>query len=510
VNAIRRALGQPGLRLLLGAGLVSVTGDWILRVGLAYYIYVLTGSTLASAVMLLASFVPQIALSSLAGVFADRWDSKRTMVVTNLLLAAGLLPLLAVHRASQVWIIYLVVATESGVQQFFTPVQQSVIPVLLADDHLVTANALGGQVGDVSRLAGSAAGGVLAAAGGIAALTVTDLASFLLAAVLLARLPLARRRPVATRPSLSGLRGDWAEGLRVAVGQRTLRVVLVFLAVTCVGEGIMGTLFAPFVRSVLHGTGPDYGFIMSAQAVGGIGGGLIAAALGRRARPALLFGWGAVAFGAVDLVLFLYPLGYVAVWPALVCMVVVGVPGALTLAGCFTLLQRATADSHRGRVFGALGAVEGAATVAGTVTAGFLGQAVGIIPVLAAQGAGYLIAGVAVVLLLRPGTAGRPDEAVHLIGIAYAGGSGRRRGHQPQPPAAPAAPRGRGPGLLRGRGGRAGRGARRHGGGQPGRAAGLGAGRGPGQPDAHALPAGPAGTGRGAGRDLREAAGPHR
>lgn len=419
MSAIRRALGQPGLRLLLGAALISVTGDWILRVGLAYYIYALTGSTLASAVMLLASFVPQIALSSLAGVFADRWDSKRTMIVTNLLLAAGLLPLLAVHRASEVWIIYLVTTAESCIQQFFTPAQQSVIPVLVADEHLVTANALGSQVGDVSRLAGSAAGGVLAAVGGITALTLTDMVSFLLAALLVARLALARsaapagpgpadapstdaaRRPN-LRTRLAGLRAEWAEGLRVSAGSRVLRVVLIFLAVTCVGEGIMGTLFAPFVRSVLHGTGPDYGFIMSAQAVGGIGGGLIAAALGNRARPALLFGWGAVAFGAIDLVLFLYPLAYVAVWPAVVCMVAVGVPGALTMAGGFTLLQRATADSHRGRVFGALGAVEGAATVAGTVTAGYLGQSVGIIPVLATQGAGYLIAGVAVVLALRP------------------------------------------------------------------------------------------------------------
>jgi len=416
VNTIRRALGQPGLRLLLGAALISVTGDWILRVGLAYYIYVLTGSTLASAVMLLASFVPQIVLSSLAGVFADRWDSKRTMIITNLLLAAGLLPLLAVHRASQVWIIYLVVTAESCIQQFFTPAQQSVIPVLVADEHLVTANALGGQMNDVSRLAGSAAGGVLAAAGGISALTLTDLASFLVAAALLARLPLARRESAAAptttlRERLAGLRGEWTDGLRVAVREHTLRVVLIFLAVTCVGEGIMGTLFAPFVRSVLHGSGPDYGFVVSAQAVGGIAGGLIAAALGSRARPALLFGWGAVAFGLVDLVLFLYPLAYVAIWPAVVCMVVVGVPGALIMAGAFTLLQRATADSHRGRVFGALGAVEGAATVAGTVAAGFLGQSVGIIPVLATQGAGYVIAGVAVVLALRPRSQPTPPSA---------------------------------------------------------------------------------------------------
>ena len=109
--------------------------------------------------------------------------------------------------------------------------------------------------------------------------------------------------------------------------------------------------------------------------------------------------------------LFLYPLAYVAIWPAVVCMVVVGVPGALIMAGAFTLLQRATADSHRGRVFGALGAVEGAATVAGTVAAGFLGQSVGIIPVLATQGAGYVIAGVAVVLALRPRSQPTPPSA---------------------------------------------------------------------------------------------------
>src|SRR5712691_10693721 len=99
VRAIRQALGQRGLRLLLTAGLISLTGDWIMRIGLAYYIYAITGSTLASATMLLASFVPQIVLSSVAGVFVDRWDSKRTMIISNLLLAAGLLPLLAVHRA---------------------------------------------------------------------------------------------------------------------------------------------------------------------------------------------------------------------------------------------------------------------------------------------------------------------------------------------------------------------------------------------------------------------------
>ncbi len=407
MDAIRAALRRPALRLLLGAGLISLTGDWILRVGLAYYIYVLTGSTLASALMLLAAFIPQIALSSLAGVFVDRWDSKRTMVAANLLLAAGLLPLLAVHSSGQVWIVYAVMTVQSCVQQFFLPAQQSLLPALVDDASLVTANALNGQAGDVSRLVGSAAGGILAAAGGIAALAFADIASFLLAAVLISRIAsrLAARGPAAGQRTLSArlaqLRGEWADGLRLASRERVLRVVLIFLAVTCVGEGIMATLFAPFVRSVLHGSGQDFGIIVSAQAIGGIAGGLVAASIGNRVRASWLFGWGAVAFGAIDLVMFLYPLAWVAIWPAVVCMVVVGLPGALLLAGAMTLIQREVADSHRGRVFGALGAVEGAAIVAGTIAAGLLGQIAGIIGVLAAQGAGYVIAGLAVIIALR-------------------------------------------------------------------------------------------------------------
>jgi hypothetical protein len=115
----------------------------------------------------------------------------------------------------------------------------------------------------------------------------------------------------------------------------------------------MGTLFAPFVRDVLHGSGQDYGLIVSVQAVGGIVGGVVAASLGQRVSPVTMFGAGAIVFGLVDLVMFLYPLVFVEIWPAVVCMVVVGVPGAVTIVGLTTLLQRHTTDAYRGRVFGA-------------------------------------------------------------------------------------------------------------------------------------------------------------
>jgi Na+/melibiose symporter-like transporter len=391
------------VKALLGAGLVSLTGDWVVRVGLAYAVYALTGSTLTSALMLLASFAPQILLGSLAGVLVDRWDPRRTMIVADVLLAAGLLPLLAVHRPGDVWIVYAVLVFEGAVQQFFAPAEQAALPALAGDERLVTANALAGQSRDAARLLGSALGGVLVATGGIGPLVAFDGASFVASALLIGRLP---RLGAPERAHGDGFGREWRAGLALATRHPILRALLLFLAITCVGEGIFGTLFAPFVRSVLHGGGADYGMVSSAQAVGGITGGLVVASQGHRLDPVVALGAGAVAFGAVDLALFLYPLAWAPVWPAAVLIAAAGLPGALLFAGAMTLLQRHTGDGVRGRVFGALGVVEGVAVVAGTLTAGLLAERLGIVPVLAAQGAGYMLAGAGVLALLRsPGAA---------------------------------------------------------------------------------------------------------
>ena len=159
----------------------------------------------------------------------------------------------------------------------------------------------------------------------------------------------------------------------------------------------MSTLFTPFVEHVLHGTPQDLGLIIAAQAVGG----MVAAASGHRLRAGRMMCYGAVVFGLVDLAIFLYPLGYVAVWPAVAGMIIVGLPGALTLAGLITLFQRSSEDTYRGRVFGAVSALEGITVLAGTLGAGYLSRVAGIIPVLAVQGVGYVVAGLAILVWLK-------------------------------------------------------------------------------------------------------------
>jgi len=401
--------GNRDLRLLLGANLVSLTGDWILRTGIAYQIYVLTGSTLASAAILLVSLLPQVIFGSVAGVYVDRWDRRRTMAVTNLLMAAALLPLLAVQGAGRAWIVYAVIALQSCLAPFFASAEAALVPAVVPADQLVTVNSLNGQARDVARLIGAALGGVIAGFGGIALLSVVDIATFLLAAALITGIRTRAATGPGQRPHV--LR-EWAEGLRIATTGRTLRVFLAFTLITGIGESIMGTLMAPFVRDVLGGDARTYGVIVAAQAVGGIAGGVLVTLIGHRCSPRAMFGWGATVFGALDLVLFLYPLLARSPWPAVGLMVVIGVPAGFLIAGAMTVFQRATDDRHRGRVYGATVVVDGAAMLLGTIAAGTLAERLGILPVITAQGVLYAGAGVLILLTLPRDTAARPEVSL--------------------------------------------------------------------------------------------------
>jgi MFS family permease len=86
-------------RLLWLAGLVSFTGNVAFVIALPLHIYRMTGSTLATAGVFAANFLPRILLASVAGVYVDRWDRKRVMVTADLGCAVLLLPILVAPNA---------------------------------------------------------------------------------------------------------------------------------------------------------------------------------------------------------------------------------------------------------------------------------------------------------------------------------------------------------------------------------------------------------------------------
>ena len=420
-----RLLRNRNFSLLWLGGLISLMGDWALTVALPFEVYRRTGSTVATAGIVLAGVLPAFFLSSAAGVFVDRWNRRRLMVLVNIGLAITMLPLLAVD-ALGVWIVYVVLIAATVIEQAFIPAEVALLPRLVGEDQLVAANSMSSLNRNLARLLGPALGGAVVALGGLELVVIVDAGTFLAAAILIAMIPASAgatiKQPIedaahAARSAVGRVVEEWRDGLRHVWHNHSLRPLLAFSLITTFGEGVLGALFVPWVSDVLHADNSAFAAILSAQAVGGLVGAVVVGRFLKNVRPALLLGIGSIIFGFIDLAIFAYPLFTAIVPPAVVGMAVVGLPATAIGVGFVTLQQTLTKDSHRGRAIGLFGAVTALGVTTGTTVAGLAGNVVGILPMLVIQGTGYVIAGVMIYVTIgrRPMLHGGETEVEPLI-----------------------------------------------------------------------------------------------
>jgi MFS family permease len=404
-------LRQRNFALLWSGGLISLTGDWVLMIGLPIYVLVLTHSVLATSAILIAGRLPNLLFGALAGVFVDRWNRKRIMVVGDVLSALCLLPLLFVTAADRVWIVFLVAFAESSIEQFFVPAENALLPNLVSREHLVTANSLNSLSSNLARLIGPALGGLVAGLFGLPGIVLADAASFVIAGFLIAFIltkpEQAGEKAVKTPGSAwSAFWREWLEGLQLIRRERVLGVIFTYQAITNLGEGVFGVLFIVFVNRVLHGGAAQIGLLMSAQAVGALIGGVLVGWIGSRLLSPRWIGLCTVAFGLIDLVIFNSPAFFPVFLLTVALFVLVGMPGVAAFTGITALQQAATPDAYRGRVSSAFFTTGALLGLLGTTIAGALGDHLGVVTILNIQGGVYVLAGILVLLLLtRPGPA---------------------------------------------------------------------------------------------------------
>lgn len=417
--AVRALLRRRGFVLLWTAGLISLTGDWLVRVALPIYAFQLTGSPVTTATVVGAGVAARLLVGPLAGLYVDRWDRRRVMLGANLLQAAALLPLLAVTAADQMPIAYGVVFAQAVLAQFVEPAEHALLPRLVETDQLTAANSLNALNNNLARLAGPALGGLAAATLGLGAVALLNTAALVLAAGLVGLIPSTHRstREPAGPASAPGgglvrLRRDLTAGVRVLARSRLLRAVAAVVAVTAVGEGVFGALLPVFVSRELAGDARHIGWLMSGQAVGGIAGALLVTRFASRVPPAWLASVGLVGFGLFDLMVINYPRWFTGFGPVVALIAVVGLMTVPMTTGLLTLLQTEVADALRGRVFATVMVGQSAAMLVGAAIAGAVTDRFGVIPVLTVQGVAPILAGlgfaVAVRRATRAGGAPRP------------------------------------------------------------------------------------------------------
>jgi MFS family permease len=122
---------------------VSFIGDYFYWLAIPILVEQLTGSALQVGLSVIASTLPFLLLGPVAGVFVDRWDRKRTMIVSDLLRGLLVLACLLVRTPEQVWIYYVVAFLMSCVSRFFFPAQNATLPsIVTGKEDLLAANGL--------------------------------------------------------------------------------------------------------------------------------------------------------------------------------------------------------------------------------------------------------------------------------------------------------------------------------------------------------------------------------
>ena len=411
-------LRQRGFALLWIGGLISTVGDWVLFVALPFYVYQHTGSTLATGATFIAQILPPLLLGSVAGVFVDRGERRRTMIIADLSSALLLLLLLTVHTRADLPRVYIVAFLLAAIAQFFGPAKGALIPRLVGTAHLVRANALNALGDNIPRLVGPALGGVLFAGLGLPGVVLTDSASFLFSGMLILfiRVPPETAEAGAVpapqaRAAQTAFWHEWRAGLRVVASDRVLRTLFTVEGLAVVGQGILDVLFVPYVKRVLHGDAELFGWLLTAQAIGGLLGGMIAGHMSGKLSPTQLLGLSMGLVGAT-----IVTAANVPILPLIFPLVaLVGIPVVGWLVGAQTVLQDSVADCCRGRIFGTYGTTSALTRLGGMGLAGVLGDRLGIVPVLDVSGGLHIVAGgCALILLHAARSAHTPAEDLPL------------------------------------------------------------------------------------------------
>ncbi len=372
-------LGDRNFRLLWAGMLISQTGSWMQFTALGYLLDQLTKAPIYLGLLGLSQAIPRLLFALIGGVAADRFDRRRVLLSTNLVLmgSAALLGVLAYTGQIQVWHILVIGAFNSLTQSFDAPARQSMIPTLVGEAHLMRAVSLSAMALNGSGVFGPSLGGVLIALTGVAGCFFVNALSY--TAVLMA---LLRMKVPAQAVGGLSFRQDFQEGLSLLGRHRHLLAVLAVIGVLSFFGRPYIRLMPALAREVLQVGPQGLGVLQSAVALGAILAVFVVGTIGHTVpRGRVLLTTATVAGAMVVLVGF-------SRWFAssVVLLVLAGVNQALAMASANTLLQTTVQPDQRGRIMGLYSMVNFGMFSLGTLPMGALAGLIGVGPALSLGG----------------------------------------------------------------------------------------------------------------------------
>lgn len=350
--------------LLWFGQLISSIGSALTTLAASVLVFRETGSTLSVGLMLIATSGPTIAIGLLAGVFVDRYDRKRIMLIADLLRGLLILLIPSLIHLHLNWL-YIIVALTSGISQFFDSAHASVLPEVASDEELSSANALMSVSSVGSQMIGFAAAGMIVAKLPVEWAFYLDAASFGVSALLILFTSLPTL-PAIESTSLRAIGENLKAGLRVVGTVPVLRSLFLIAGPIFLLIGFQNTLLLPFALNELQGTEFHFGLQQAADAIGVALGSLIMVRYIDRIREGQ---WLVISYVAMALISIWYSFAH-SIYLGIFLTGLIGVVNAPSYIGRQLLIQRFTPREARGRVNSAFFVVRDVTFVLGMSLAG--------------------------------------------------------------------------------------------------------------------------------------------
>lgn len=346
LNFLVRAFRYRNYRLFFSGQGISLVGTWMQQIAMSWLVYRLTNSAFLLGLIGFAGQIPTFVLTSVAGVFADRWDRRKLLILTQVLamFQAFLLAFLTLMGHIAVWHLFILSVFLGLINALDIPVRQSfVIDLVENRDDLGNAIALNSVMFNGARLVGpSIAGLLIGIVGEGACFFLNGVSFFAVVVALLAMNIPERKRESETLSFIQGLR----DGYRYTFGFAAIRYIILLLGLISLMGMPYLVLMPIFARDILHGGPHTLGFLMGASGVGALIGAIYLASRKTVLGLGRLMVISSGTFG-IGLIVFSFS-NYIQL--SLCMMLLTGFGMIVHMASSNTILQTIVDEDKRGRI----------------------------------------------------------------------------------------------------------------------------------------------------------------
>ena len=346
LKTVLNSLRYRNYRLFFAGQSISLVGTWMQMVAISWLVYHLTNSALLLGLVGFFSQIPSFFLTPFTGVFVDRWNRHRILVITQTLsmIQAFVLAFLTLTGTINILSIILLSLSLGLINAFDMPARQAfVIEMVEKKEDLPNAIALNSSLVNVARFIGPAIAGLLVAAVGEGLCFLINGISYV--AVIVALLAMKVNK-ITRRVSINNISKEIKEGFKYSFGFAPIRSILLLLGlVSLIGMPYL-VLMPIFAKDILHGGANTLGFLMAAAGIGALVGGIYLASRKSVLGLGKILTFATAIFG-LGLIIFAFSKN---LYFSLSMMLVSGFGMLLQIAASNTLLQTITEDDKRGRV----------------------------------------------------------------------------------------------------------------------------------------------------------------